>query len=300
MSTHQERNAPALAGHECTDKVYLVTGGTSGVGRATARGLARLGARVVLLCRSEPRGRAALDEIAREAKNDRGEIVVGDLGPLSSVRAAAAEVRRRFDRLDGLAHLAGMLSFTPAQTPEGLDEMLAVNVLSGFVLAEALRPLLAASRPARVLTVAGRPGFLRNPRIDFEALERPLSGFGGLAQTLFARVGLAFELANRLDGTGVTSVTFHPGSVKGSGLARGAPLWMRVLGRLVLEPFGGEDCPIGVHLATSPEAASTTGLFFDDRGRVVPFVREAFPREQTERLWALAARLSGARSAEQA
>ncbi|MFT3768393.1 MAG: SDR family NAD(P)-dependent oxidoreductase [Minicystis sp.] len=298
MSTHQERNAPALAGHECSDKVYLVTGGTSGVGRATARGLARLGARVVLLCRSEPRGRAALDAIARETKNDRGELVVGDLASLSSVRAAAAEVRRRFDRLDGLAHLAGMLSFTPARTPEGLDEMLVVNVLSAFVLTEELRPLLEASRPARVLTVAGRPSFLRNPRLDFEALERALSGLGGLAQTLFAKVGLAFELATRLEGTGVTSVTFHPGSIKGSTLGRGtAPLWMRVLGRLLFEPFGSEECPIGVHLATSPEVASTTGVFFDDRGRVVPFVREAFPREQTERLWALAARLSGTRPA---
>lgn len=279
----------SLAAAPCTDKVFLITGGTSGVGCAVATGLAALGGRVVLVARSDERGRAALADIARATGNDAGQLVVGDLASMASVKRAAEDVRRRFDRLDGLVNAAGVLSFEKRTTAEGLDAVFAVNFLAHFALTTGLLELMRATGSARVLTVAGRPSFLRRPRIDLDDLnfERKFGGLRALSQTLYAKVSFALELARRLEGSRVTSVAFHPGSVGGSNLGRdGAPWWLRAVAAIVVRT-PRKDCPIAVHLATSPEVEGTSGVFFDERGNVVPSIAERDDRAQGKKLWDL-------------
>ena len=272
-------------------KVCLVTGGTSGVGKATARGLARLGAKVVLLCRSADSGRQTLDEIARETENHQGEVLVGDLSLQASVRRAAEEFRRRFDRLDVLANLGGVLEFSKRLTAEGFDTMFSVNYLGHFLLTTLLLDVLKASGPSRVITVAGAPAFLKNPVIDFDdlQLEKKFSGMGALAQTMFARVSFGFELAHRLEGAGVTSVVFHPGTIR-SNLAQNAPRWLKVLTVPFLIPFllsAKGECDIAVYLASSTEVEGVSGVFFDDKHRIVSTIRERHDQAAGRRLWLL-------------
>ena len=272
-------------------RVCLVTGGTSGVGKATARGLARLGAKVVLLCRSAERGQQALDDIARETGNLRGEVLVGDLSLQASIRTAVAEFRQRFDRLDVLANLGGVLEFTKHLTPEGFDTMFSVNYLGPFLLTTLLLDVLEASGPSRVVTVAGAPRFLQNPSIDLDDLqhEKKFSGMGALAQAMFCRVSFGFELAQRLKGTGVTSVVFHPGSVQ-SHLAQNAPWWLKVLTSPLAVFFGlsaRKDCDVAVYLASSTEVEGASGIFFDDHRQTVSTLRERHDAAAGRRLWEL-------------
>ena len=272
-------------------RVCLVTGGTSGVGNATARGLARLGAKVVLMCRNTDRGQQALDEIAGATGNQKGEILLGDLSLQASIRSAAAEFHRRFDRLDVLANLGGVLEFGKRPTTEGFDTMFSVNYLGHFLLTTLLIDLLVASRPSRVITVAGAPRFLQNPVIDFDNLQLELnfSGMRALAQAMFARVSFGFELANRLEGTGVTSVVFHPGTIQ-SHLAQNAPWWLKALTAPLAVLFAlsaQKECDIAVYLASSAEVEGVSGVFFDDKRKVVSTIREHHDETSGRRLWEL-------------
>lgn len=280
-------------------RVCLITGGTSGVGRATARGLAQLGARVVLLCRDADRGTQTLEEIAQETGNRQGEILLGDLSLQASIRHAATEFQSRFDRLDVLANLGGALDFRKSLTPESIDTMFSVNYLGHFLLTTLLLDRLKASGPSRVITVAGAPRFLANPRVNLDDLQlgKSFSGMAALAQTMFARVSFGFELAERLEGTGVTSVVFHPGAIQ-SRLARNVPWWLKVLTAPLMVPFAllaKKECDIAVYLASSPGVEGVSGVFFDDLRRIVPAIRANHDVAAGQKLWEMSEGLTRAR-----
>lgn len=117
-----------------TDKVFLVTGGTSGVGQAIATGLAGLGAKVVIISRTAESGQQAVSRLAQATGNDRAEFLVADLALQSSIRSVSAEFKRRYEGLHGLVNAAGALFFDQQLTAEGIDKSLAVNYLSHFYL----------------------------------------------------------------------------------------------------------------------------------------------------------------------
>nr|WP_254545705.1 SDR family NAD(P)-dependent oxidoreductase [Halomarina sp. BND7] len=280
---------------EMTGRVVLLTGATSGIGRAAARRLGGLGATVVLTGRDRERGRAALSAV-REAGGD-GAFVRADFADLDAVRALAAEVRGRYGRLDVLAHNAALsLSSRRAVDLDGreVETVFLVNHLAPFLLTHELADLLVASAPARAVVTASavhRRGVLD---LDDLALAEydPLSAY---ARSKLANVLFAVELADRLAGTGVTANAYHPGFVPGSGLYREAGgafgVAVRIAARL---PFVGRTVEEGadglVHLAASPDAADTTGEYFDGRDPAEPDprVRDAALRE---RLWTTSAAL---------
>lgn len=274
---------------EIQDRIFLVTGGTSGVGKATALGLARLGAKIVIVSRSSERGQAACDEIAAATGNDRGEFLVADLALQSSVRQVAETVKRRYDRLHVLANCGGAVYPERQLTAEGIERMFAVNYLGHFLLTTELLDLLTASRPARVITVLGAPRFLRNPQVNFDdlQLEHHFSGLRALGQAMFARMTFAFELAKRLEGTGVTSNSFHPGPVKSS-LGQYFPWYIRLL-TPVFDLMSKDECAIAVYLASAREVEKVSGAFFDDRKRIVAL---PFDEAAGARLWAISETLT--------
>ncbi len=177
-------------------RVCLVTGGSSGVGRATATGLARLGATVLMVSRDPGRGEQAAAEIRRGTGNPDVEFLVCDLSLQREVRRLVREVEERFGVLHVLANCAGYLSLRRELTEEGIERRLAVDYLAHFLLTRLLLDRLRAGAPSRVITVAGGPSALRRMRFRFELLES--GGMTSALQAALARALFSFELARRL------------------------------------------------------------------------------------------------------
>ncbi len=251
------------------DKICLVTGGNSGIGLEAAKVLARQGATVLITGRDAARGEAASREL-REAGAASAEFLPADLSTLAAVRALAAEVRRRHDRLDVLINNAGLIVPERRLTTDGLEETFAVNHLATFLLTNELKPLLTAAHGARVVTVASDAH--RNiPTLDFDNLqgEKRYTPFRAYSQSKLENVLFTYELARRWEGNGVTATCLHPGVVL-------TPIWRNakgILGFLVMfiKPFmisaakGGASV---ARLAVAPELAGVTGKYFHrDRER---------------------------------
>lgn len=261
-------------------KVCMVTGANSGIGKATALGLANLGAMVVMACRNQERGEAARTEIQAASGNTAVEVALVDLASQDSIRAMVADFIARYSRLDVLVNNAAIFKPARTVTPDGLETMFATNHLGPFLLTNLLLDMLKASTPARILVVTAPS----TTRLDFDDLQgkrrfRPLIAFGAskMCNLLFT-----YDLAQRLKGSGITVNAVHPGVVKSS-LMKDAPLPVRWLTRVVGRS-PEEAAETLVYLASSPEVAGVTGAFFKDKR---PIDSNAYSHDQKvqQRLW---------------
>jgi len=240
----------------------LVTGASSGIGEETALGLARRGARVVLLCRSPERAEASRRRIALESGNDAVEVRLADFASLDEVRRAGTQIEAELPALHVLVNNAGTVHLKRGTTADGFERTFAVNHLAPFLLTRLLLPLLERSAPARIVNVASDAH--RFGRLDLEDLQSERSyasmrvyGASKLANVLFTR-----ELARRLEGTGVTANSLHPGGV-GTRLgsdSRIGRIAMKVLRPFLLTPEKGARTSIWA--ATAPELEGVSGRYF--------------------------------------
>lgn len=273
-------------------KTILVTGANGGIGKETTRGLARLGAHVVMGCRSVERGEAAREELAREVPADRLEVMRLDVSLAADARRFARDFRARHRRLDALVNNAGIHTARREVTEEGVERTFATNHLGPFVLTNELLPLLRASAPARVVTVASEAHRFGGMRWDDLQFAGRWSGVLAYCQSKLANVLFAFELARRLDGTGVTSNALHPGSVR-SNWARGPESGLLRLAVGAATPFlvsvekGAQN---SIHVASAPDLASVTGRYFLRKRPRNPS-RQARDPEAQRRLWEATERL---------
>ena len=272
-------------------KVVLITGGTSGIGEATAVALAAMGAEVVVTGRNEERGRAALAQIRHESGSENVSLMLADLAVQAEVRELAEDLRERHDRLDVLINNAGLIRSKRTETPDGIELTLAVNHLAPFLLTNLLLDLLEKSAPSRVITVSSEAR--RAAEIDFDDLqsERGYRAFPVYGMTKKANILFTYELAERLRGTGVVANCVHPGGVNTNfGNANRSPgvLLFRAFKPFMRTPEQGADTVI--YLATSPEAGEMTGKYLTDRKEVSP----AEPRDEAtqKRLWEVSERLT--------
>lgn len=242
---------------------FVVTGANTGIGRETARELAKSGARVFFACRSETKTKPVIDEIAAETGNRRLEFVPLDLGDLESVRACAAQILERAERLDVLINNAG-LAGARGMTASGFEMTFGTNHVGPFLLTQLLLDRLRQSAPARVVNVASGAHYSAKG-IDFEAVRQPTKSIGGMSEyavSKLANVLHAQELARRLDGTGVTTYSLHPGVIA-SDIWRRVPWPVRPLMKLRMSsPANGACTPL--YCATSDEVAGESGRYYDD------------------------------------
>jgi dehydrogenase/reductase SDR family member 12 len=279
----------ALAG-----RTVMVTGPTSGIGRAATVALAALGARVILVGRSEIRLTRLRDELVRAHGEDRFPIVVADMGRLDSVRSATAHVLATESRLDALIDNAGAIYPERTEGPDGIESTLATLVVGPFSLIAGVLPLLRETPGSRVIAVTS--GGMYTQHLDLDDLESraaPFSGARAYARAKRAQTALIREWARRFAGSGVTFVAMHPGWADTPGLAGTLPGFYGLMRPLLRTPAQGADTI--VWLATHPEPASTNGLLYLDR-RPRPFDRLPGTRlsaADRRRLWDMVARLSG-------
>ena len=274
-------------------KIVLVTGASSGLGLETARGLAAQGATVVLLVRSRERGEAAIAEIRRGVPDASLHLVLGDLYVMAEVRRAAADFRSRWDRLDVLVHNAGLIHESRQVTADGFERTFALNHLAPFLLTYELREWLARSAPARVVTVASAAH--RWGALDFDDLqaERGYKEMTAYGNSKLCNILFSNELARRLAGTGVTSNSLHPGTVR-TNFGQSGGFWLR-LGMKVAAPFflsAAGGARTSIYLATSPEVEGVTGKYFEKCKPATPR-RAALSPDVAKRLWDVSAKLVG-------
>lgn len=274
------------------DKVCLITGSNSGIGKETALGLARLGATVVLVCRDATKGEAARAEIAAKAGNDRVALLTADLAVQASVRKLADDFKSRYDRLDVLVNNAGLSLTERKLTPDGIESTFAINHLAPFLLTHLLLDNLKASPPARIVTVSSAAQ--GGGHINFEDLgfAKGYSEFKAYSQSKLANVLFTYELARRLDGTGVTANCLHPGLVRSNfaGQSKGFFGWMIRLSRpFQISSVQGAQTPI--YLASSPDVEGVSGLFFSNK-TPTKTSRESYDTSVARRLWEESARLT--------
>jgi retinol dehydrogenase-12 len=271
-------------------KTCLVTGATSGIGKATAVRLAELGAAVITVARDRARGEQAAAAIRRRAPRSRVEVLTADLSRLGEVRALAAQVRDRYDRLDVLVNNAGVAKFRPELTPDGLGVTFATNHLGPFLLTNLLLDQLRHSAPARVITVSS-DRHKQQRSIPWDELE-PGRDCSYKASKLL-NILFTYQLARRLAGSGVTANCLSPGFVR-TDLGREATGAFRVFLRLT-QPFQSSPeagAQTSVYLATSPEVAEVSGRYFEKSTPAEPSALSRDPAA-AERLWQLSAQLSG-------
>src|SRR5215467_11805542 len=256
-------------------KQVLLTGGTGGIGLAAAQELARRGAHLAIVARSEAKAVEAVRQI-RAASGSDGEVdvLLADLSSQASIRRLAAEVLERYPTLQVLVNNAGGVNSQRRLTRDGVELTWAVNHLAPFLLTTLVLDRLKASAPARIVTTSSRAhqGAAQIPFDDL-AGERTfgVGGFRRYGETKLANILFTIELARLLEGTGVTANCFHPGFVA-SGFNRNNGALMR-LGMALTRPFarssekGAETL---VWLVDSPEVRDQTGGYFFDKRRTSP------------------------------
>jgi retinol dehydrogenase 14 len=274
-------------------KTVLITGGIAGIGKATALGLATMGAHVAITGRDPARTEAAAGEI-RAAGGGQVDALVADLSSQSEVRRLADEVRQRLSLIDVLVNNAGGYWHTRHVTVDGLEHTFAVNHLAPFLLTNLLLDRLKHSAAARVVTVSSHAH--AEGRIDFDDLqgERSYTGARAYNQSELANVLFTYELARKLQATSVTANALHPGVVNTSfgaedpaGVQRLLVPFMRPF---MKTPTEGAATPI--HLASAPDLERVTGRYFAN-SKPKKSSQRSYDEATAARLWEVSAVLVG-------
>jgi len=278
-------------------KTVLITGGTGGIGRATAIGLSALGARVGITGRDRARAEAAAAAIIHASGNPAVDVFVADLSSQEEVRRMAAEVLAAYPRLDVLVNNVGGFWAHRHATADGLERTFALNHLAPFLLTSLLLERLVASAPARIVTVSSGAQSLGT--IDFDDLmgEPAYSGQRAYNQSKLANVLFTYELARRIDGSGVTATVLHPGMTStafgAEDTARGWGPLIAVMRRFMRTPARGAET--SVYLASSPEVEGVSGRYFADR-TVKRSHPTSYDTATSARLWQVSTDLVGGAS----
>jgi len=270
---------PELFEKNLQGRVYLVTGANSGAGLATMTQLVRQGAHVVAGCRRVSAGEEAIRALAGEPGS--AEVIELDLGNLASVRRFAERFLAKHPRLDGLVNNAGVMNTPEGKTADGFETQFGTNHLGHFLLTELLLDVLKASAPSRIVCVSSvvhagtrkQVGEIHLDDLNYE--KRSYNGAEAYIQSKLANVLHALHLAKRLDGTGVTAVSVHPGWIRSNLVKHTMPTWVQ---NVVLKPFSGilgmmspeEGAQTTLHCLLDDDVPNHNGAYYSQNSILYP------------------------------
>src|SRR5579859_622135 len=278
-------------------RVCVVTGATSGIGYVTARELARQGATVTVVGRNRDRTARCVAQIRQETGSKAVDSLLADLSSMTQVRALAEAVKARHTRLDVLVNNAGAIFLTRHTTVDGYEMTFALNHLAPFLLTNLLLDRLKASVPARIVTTASVAHTGAKIAFDDPNFQHSFyNAWSAYSQSKLANIMFTYELARRLEGTGVTANAFHPGVVA-SGFAHNGPLLSvaMTLARPMMVS-AEEGAKTAIYVASSPAVEGVTGQYFT-KEHPVRSSKESYNTESQRRLWEVSEELTGVRLA---
>jgi len=274
------------------NKICLITGATSGIGQATAMGLAKMGATVIVAGRDESRCQSTVAHIQQETQNFHVDYLLGDLSVQAQVRAMAENFKSRYQRLDVLVNNAGAIFFRRKLSADGIEMTFAVNHLAYFLLTNLLLDTLSTSAPARIVNVASNSHYGQHLDLDNLELKRSYNPMRAYGRSKLCNLYFTYELARRLEDTGVTVNAMHPGFVATNmGANNGwlVRLFLPLVHRNSLTPEQGANT--AVYLASSPDVESVTGKFFvREQERASDPV--SYDESAAKRLWEISAEMT--------
>lgn len=277
------------------EKLCLITGANTGIGKVTARSLAESGATVVMVCRDKQKGEAARDEIKQKTGNQQVELMLADLSSQEQIRKLADDFKARHNRLNVLVNNAGVYIPKRTLTKDGIETTFAVNHLAYFLLTNLLLDLLKQSAPSRIVNVSSAAHHYGKVEFDNLQGEREYKGFAAYSNSKLENILFTRELARRLAGTGVTANSLHPGAVS-TNIFRRLPKPIEwIIKAFTLSPEKGAETSI--YLAASPEVEGISGKYFEKK-REARISAIAQDDELARRLWDESARLTGLNTAE--
>lgn len=273
-------------------KICMVTGANSGIGRATALGLAKLGATVVMVCRDAGRGQTVWAEIREESGNPAVELMIADLSSQAAIRKLAADYKHTHDSLHVLINNAGVVANQRTVTEDGIELQFAVNHLAHFMLTMLVLDVLKASAPSRIVNVTSSAESFGTIKFDDLMTEEKYTPMGAQAQAKLANVMFTYELARRLEGTGVMGNCLNPGAVR-TKITQDMGGWFGLMARLA-RPFAktpeqGAETPL--YLATSSEVEGVSGKYFENK-KAKPTSQKSYDTAAARRLWDVSAELT--------
>lgn len=269
-------------------KVVVVTGVTSGIGKALAMRLARSGENVVLVARDAQRGGLVQEEIKSQSQNPEIDLVLSDLSSLSSVRNAAAIIKSKHEKIDVLINNAAIYKSRRELSTDGFELMFVTNHLGPFLFTHLLLNPLLTSGSARILNISAPS----STQLDFDNLqgEKKFNSLTAFGASKMMNLLFTFELARRLENMGATVNAIHPGLVRSS-LMNETSAPMRFLLRLASAPAERVAVDI-IRVALDPEFEKVTGRFFH-KAKEIEAAAYAHDRKAQQRLWELSSDLTG-------
>jgi len=271
----------------------MVTGASSGIGKETSRKLAELGATVVMASRNQKRGVRAISEIKGANNNAQVELMLADFASLDSVRALVKEFLEKHDSLHVLVNNAGGVRVTRSVTSDGFETTFQVDYLSHFLLTNLLLEVLKKSAPSRIINVSSASHYRGHMNFDDLQLKKGYGVMKAYSQAKLAQVLFTYELSRRLEGTGVTVNSLHPGAVA-TNLWKGSLGPFSFLGNIsrlfLISPEKGAEAP--VYLTSSSEVEGVTGKYYD-RMREKQSSAESHDQAAARKLWDESERMTG-------
>ena len=280
---------------DLTNKLCIVTGANSGIGKETARRFAADGAYVIMICRNEQRAKAARQDIIEDTANSGIEIILADLAVQDDVRSAADQINRKFDQIDVLVNNVGLIASEREETIDGIEKTLAVNHLAPFLLTHVLWDGLQQSEDARIINVSSEVHKRAANVFDLDNLQltENYSAMKAYGISKLCNVMFTHELAKRTKNSTMTTYSLHPGVV-GTQLAEEAG-WGMKLFYWIGKPFmrsPASGAATTIYLATSDEVTSMNGRYFKDEELAEP-AAIAYDDDITSQLWKRSKELTG-------
>jgi NAD(P)-dependent dehydrogenase (short-subunit alcohol dehydrogenase family) len=283
-----------MADKPMLDRICMVTGATGGLGLATAEALAQRGARVMIVGRNADKGAATVSRIQEETGNPAVEFMLADLSAQQDIRRLTQQFTSRHSRLHVLVNNAGATYGKRRESVDGIEMTFALNHLGYFLLTNLLLGTLKASAPARIVNVSSEVH--RDVTLDFDDLQARgrFNGYQVYKRSKFANLLFTYELARRLEGTGVTVNAASPGLVKTNlGLQDGGlPALMKRLINVLMGVSPQEGARTIIYLATSPEVEGVSGKYFVKR-KAISTSEGSYDRAAAARMWQISADLTG-------